>query len=454
MRADLLAGLRMAFFLGARSDSFQGGAGRFGALVALNLLLNLVWSLIFVGPEGGFNLQAVPSAVFGALTMLCAGALIARVLQDSQYTLRIPVAVASIGITVGVLANFFWFAVDREWLPLPQALGPYFSYFVVFGWWSAVTLLAVARLVPWVPRVGLLPVVIFVLVVVVPTYFLPSGRLWEVSMEEGADTEAASRWNAVVTEQALYAQPELLAAELASLQPERPGIDDLYFVGFAPYAAQDVFMKEMLAIEKMLEERFDVAGRSLSLISHPSLVNQVPLASLTSLRRALKAVGERINPEEDIVLLHITTHGSENHKLSVEFWPLKLESIGPAALRAALDDSGIKWRVVVVSACYAGGFIEALKDPHTLVVAAADARSQSFGCGNQFDYTYFSKAFFDEALRTTHSFPDAYNMARDAVLTREKREKIAPSRPQIFEGNAMREKLAKLRARLDAAVPQ
>ena len=258
----------------------------------------------------------------------------------------------------------------------------------------------------------------------------------------------------MVTEQALYAQPELLAAELAGLQPERPGIDDLYFIGFAPYAAQDVFMKEMLAIEKMLEERFDVAGRSLSLISHPSLVNKVPMASLTSLRKALKAVGERINPDEDIVLLHITTHGSENHQLSVEFWPLKLEPIGPAALRAALDDSGIQWRIVVVSACYAGGFIDALKDPQTLLVAAADARSQSFGCGNQFDYTYFSKAFFDEALRTTHSFPDAYIMARDAVQAREKQEKIDPSSPQIFEGNAMREKLAKLRARLDAAVPK
>ena len=141
-------------------------------------------------------------------------------------------------------------------------------------------------------------------------------------------------------------------------------------------------------------------------------------ATLTSLRRALGAVGRRINPEEDVVLLHLTSHGSQNHELSVEFYPLQLQAIRPADVRAALDDAGIKWRIVVVSACYSGGFIDALKDTHALVIAASDANHTSFGCGDAFDFTYFSQAYYDGALRGTYSFEQAFGIARQAIPER------------------------------------
>ena len=228
----------------------------------------------------------------------------------------------------------------------------------------------------------------------------------------------------------------------------RAGVADLYFVGFAPYAMQDVFMKETQSIAKLIEERFDAGGRSVSLISHPSLVEKYPIATLTSLRYVLQKVGERIDPEEDVVLLHLTTHGSETHELSVEFYPLQLQGIRPADVRAALDDAGIKWRIVVVSACYSGGFIEALKDAHTLIVTASDATHTSFGCGNDFDFTYFSKAYYDEALRKTRSFELAFAMAKESVHQRERKEGLQASNPQMYMGEAMKEKLSKLERRL------
>ena len=54
---------------------------------------------------------------------------------------------------------------------------------------------------------------------------------------------------------ALYAQHELLRVAIKNIKPERAGVEDLYFVGFAPYASQDVFMKETLSIGKLLEKR-------------------------------------------------------------------------------------------------------------------------------------------------------------------------------------------------------
>jgi Peptidase C13 family len=451
MGANLVGGLRLAFFLNAPAGRFQVNAGQLCALAILGLLLNVFGSMLLIGAEGYVNFQALPSALFGVLTLLFAGLLIARCLKDDGYILLIPAAMASIGITIGVVAYLFYFAHAQQWIQVPASLGPYFSYYAVFGWWSLASVLAVMRLATWVPGLGVLPVVIFVLTVLVPEMLLPSERLWEpVSAQDQAGSDAAARWYAPVTEKALYAQPDLLASALANISPERTGIDDLYYVGFAPFATQDVFMKETISVEQMLQERFNIAGRSVSLINHASLAEQTPLASLTSLRKALRTVGERINAEEDIVLLHITTHGSEDHQLSVEFWPLKLEPIGPADLRAALDDAGIKWRIVVVSACYAGGFIDALKDTHTLVVAAADSTKQSFGCGNEFDFTYFSKAYFDEALRNTHSFSEAFDMAKTAIRLRETREGIAGSNPQMYVGEAMVAKLAHLQERLDA----
>jgi len=40
-------------------------------------------------------------------------------------------------------------------------------------------------------------------------------------------------------------------------------------------------------------------------------------------------------------------------------------------LATALRESGIKWRVIVVSACHAGAFIHALQDDNTIILTAA-----------------------------------------------------------------------------------
>ena len=40
---------------------------------------------------------------------------------------------------------------------------------------------------------------------------------------------------------------------------------------------------------------------------------------------------------------------------------LRFATLNPEVLRQALDETGIKWRVVAVSACFSGGFIEPLR---------------------------------------------------------------------------------------------
>jgi Peptidase C13 family len=442
---NLAAGVRLAFFLRPAALPFHVSANQFIAIAASSLAVSIACSLALAGLDGFLNLQALPSEMFWVPLALLSGYLVGRLVHDSRYALLVPIAVGAIGIPLTIASSLVWFAADHRWLAAPViAAGATPIYQLVFAWWALATLVAISRLVGPSSRRPAIPAAVVALVVFLPAYLVPSEPVWERSF----DTQDAGERAQPFSESALYAQPELLLAAEQQLRPGRPGVEDLYFVGFAPYASQDVFKKETLSIGKLMDERFDTAGRSILLISHASVADKYPIATLTSLREALDAVAEFIDPEEDVVLLHLTSHGSESHELSVEFRGLELQAIRPEDLRSALDDAGIKWRIVVVSACYSGGFIEALKDEHTMVVTASDAKHTSFGCGNDFDFTYFSKAYYDEALRKTYSFEQAFVLAKESIRRRELKEGLEPSNPQLYMGAAMKQKLSTLEQRL------
>jgi hypothetical protein len=151
--------------------------------------------------------------------------------------------------------------------------------------------------------------------------------------------------------------------------------------------------------------------------------------------------------DEDLLFLYLTSHGSEDHRLSMGFWPLQLNDLDPQTLRDMLDRAGIRWRVIAISACYSGGFIDALREERTLVLTASDAQHQSFGCGAESDFTYFGRAY-DEALRATYSFTEAFERARTRIAEREKAEALTASNPQVFIGERVGRKLDAFSARL------
>ena len=413
---------------------------QFIVIAVASLAVSGVCSFVLSGPGALFNPQALASQLLWVPLALLAGHLVGRLLGDERYLLQVATTVGTIGIALSVASGAVWFAVDRGWIRVPAVLGVSGIYDLLFAWWAMAIVVAVRRMTFSSSHRTLWPVFIVTLMVVVPVYLVTPEPLWEAPGED-TPPETGSR---PFGERALYAQTELLRKAEQRLKPERAGVEDLYFVGFAPDASQDVFMKETLAIGRLMDARFGVEGRSIKLISHPGVLETFPIATLTSLRHALHAIGSRINPEEDVVLLHVTSHGSENHELSVAFYPLELRAIAPDDVRSALDDAGIKWRIVVISACYSGGFIEALQDAHTLVITASDATHTSFGCGNAFDFTYFSKAYFDEALRHNYSFEKAFFIAQKAIAAREKAEGLEASNPQISMGQAMQAKLDNL----------
>ena len=114
-------------------------------------------------------------------------------------------------------------------------------------------------------------------------------------------------------------------------------------------------------------------------------------------------------------------------------------------LRAALDAAGIRNRVIAVSACFSGGWIEPLATDSTLIMTAARADRVSFGCSEEADFTYFGDALFAEALNQTDDLKQAFELARASVAEREHREGFEASEPQLWAPPAVLEHWQHLR---------
>jgi hypothetical protein len=159
------------------------------------------------------------------------------------------------------------------------------------------------------------------------------------------------------------AQAERLRAATDALRPGRRGVVDLYFVGAAAWADQDVFLRETRSGRAIVEERFDAVGRSLLLANDPTSRDDLPLVANVTLRGALRAVGERMDRDEDVLFLFVTSHGSRDG-LAIGFGrdaPLGGETLTPADVREMLDEAGIRWRVLVLSGCESGVFVDPLR---------------------------------------------------------------------------------------------
>jgi hypothetical protein len=247
-----------------------------------------------------------------------------------------------------------------------------------------------------------------------------------------------------------YRQPALVDHQLAALAPQRPGRVDLYVVAMAAFAGQDVFMREVEQVQAIAERRLGLAARVVTLINNPLTVEAIALANRHNLAQVLAGLARIMDPAEDILLLFLTSHGREDASVAVEFGGLGLNDIHAADLRQLLDDAGIRWRVVVVSACFSGSFIDDLRAPGTLIMTAAAPDRASFGCDHANHWTYFGRAFFAEALAETRDLIAAFDLAAASIAARESAEGRQPSRPQIWIGDEIAARLEAWSAGADA----
>jgi hypothetical protein len=213
---------------------------------------------------------------------------------------------------------------------------------------------------------------------------------------------------------------------------------------FGLWADQSVFENEAKGAADILAKRF--GGKDVVVRVNNRWETQATNETVAS---TLDAVAKTMDAENDILLMIFTSHGSRGG-LAVKAGFVE-ETLSPWLLQSTLRFTGVKHRVIIVSACYSGIFLP-LAGPDTLVITAADATHPSFGCRDGAEWTYFGDAFFNNAMRRASGLRSAFGIARDLVRKRELKEGFEPSNPQIAGGENI-ERLLTATAPVPAPAP-
>ena len=221
-----------------------------------------------------------------------------------------------------------------------------------------------------------------------------------------------------------------LLADMLEAVPASTAAAELYSLTVAGDGRQSVFMREVDYVDALLAERFAARGQ-ITLVNHRDQLTERPLATRETIARAVRTLAER-SGAEDLIFIYLTSHGSADHQLALAQPRMALEDLPATDLATLLQPLAERDKVVVISACYSGGFIEPLKSPNTLVITAARADRVSFGCSEESDFTYFGRALFAEALQQTRDIVQAFTLAQARVAEREQADHYQASEPQIW----------------------
>jgi hypothetical protein len=441
---NLLAGLRLAVFLRVSRLAFRIDLVQLLLLLVVSAAIDVGVDWARFGADGYFSWFGLGNEFYGAGLLLVTAALLALAFRQPSLLVAVPVVVLGALPLLQVVRVVPELAGDQIRLLRSATFAGAFELLMI-AWVLAMTVRAVAVTLDSAGRGRWWRALAGGLALSAPIWLsseiAPNDTWWEVPVAGEADP----RYPNPASEPVLSAQQKILDDALSNLDDERPGVTDLYFVGFAGDAREDVFRKDVEAAQKVMDERWGTDGRSVLLINNPRTLLEDPEATVTNLREALNEIGATIDADQDVVMVYLASHGSRKHVLEVSLPPLELAPLTAPVLRGLLDGAGIKWRIVVISACYSGGFIDALKDDYTLILTAADTNRASFGCGNRSDSTYFGEAFFQNGLAHADSILAAFEAAKTRIAQREKAGKLKPpSNPQIYLGPAMAEKLKEL----------
>ena len=230
-------------------------------------------------------------------------------------------------------------------------------------------------------------------------------------------------------EAGILAQGSLLEKALANVPVSTPSVE-LFSLVVGGDGKQSVFLREADYVNNLLASRFGAFGQ-ITLVNHRDHLIDRPMATRESITRAVQTLAQRSGPE-DLVFIYLTSHGTHDHELVLDQPRLELADLPADELATALAPLKNRDKVVVISACYSGGFIPALKDERTLIMTASRADRVSFGCSEEADFTYFGDALFAKALVETDDLQQAFNDAKNFVAEREIAESYEASEPQIW----------------------
>ena len=412
-----IAALAQLFALVVLAEAVSIAASRLPAIAAATALV----------AAGLLYFSRDRTAVFSKLLALAGFAELAVI-----AVIRIPGFDLTSGMWTAMDSTILSFVVLLVWWVgcaaaiLRGTLGPYQSPLLRALGFSVTAMIAIAVLPAFPTFVG-------------RDVELSSYNLWEWTFAKfvGTDRSAAPQIDAAAIE---LSQPSLVEAEAKRLLPEQKGTADIYAIGIAGWSDQDVFVKELNGGLAALDKAIGLDRGTVRLVNHADTTETLPIASRTNFASAVHSVARIMNRDEDVLLIFITSHGGPTGvglRLAGAFNAV----LSPDHIATVLEREGIKNRLLIVSACYAGVFVKRLASPDSIVLTAADENNVSFGCSNERDWTYFGDALFNQNLGAGVSLEQAFENAKEKISQWEARDELPPSNPQGFFGSALARKL-------------
>src|SRR5262245_46160119 len=232
-----------------------------------------------------------------------------------------------------------------------------------------------------------------------------------------ADTQSPQEANAAMrdNEQTLFDQRSRIEEAVDAVEPAHGDVA-AFFVGFAGDADEEVFADEIDLAAKQFAKRYGTEKRSIQLANDARSRAQ-PIATVTGLHYALNRLAPKMNLERDVLVLALSSNCSSTHGFYVSNAGMPISDLAGNDIRSALDDAGIRWRVIVMSGCYPGPFIDQLADDQTLVIGWSSPYDESHD-ENRVRHTRFGEAFYKDALPRAASIREAYDITRKTIAAR------------------------------------
>lgn len=232
---NLACGARLAFFRPVSLACFQISATQTVALIAVDFALSIAIDVMRSGWLPEFSIWGLYYYAFSLLLFLFSAWLVSLGIRRGTAFAEYSVVALS-ALPFPTLVGLTLEAVSRWTLHQAEQLYYYAWYALLL--WAAIIIVravAVAGATRWLHTIAFGTIAIAVSML--PLLWLPQQEILQQAYRAPPQPQ-------IDVEKTFYAQPALLADAFQRLAPQRPGVIDLYFIGFAGYAAQDVFLKE------------------------------------------------------------------------------------------------------------------------------------------------------------------------------------------------------------------
>lgn len=218
----------------------------------------------------------------------------------------------------------------------------------------------------------------------------------------------------------------------------------VHVIAFGLDGDHDLFRREAFAAADVITQHYGQSGQRIVRANTDKAFG----ASIAEMNETLSDLSPDFDKREDVLFLFMTSHGNQDGIYIKNAAAKQGGILSPRGVKYMLDQSGARYRVLIVSACYSGVFAEQIADDYTLVITAADSQHSSFGCSddNRSNYTYFGQAFFGESFLPGVKLTDAFEAAKRRVAAREQAERLIGSNPQMRGGTAVKAQLERVKA--------